>query len=158
MPSFIVNGTSWFHNANRSTPENRLNMQAQIVHEDNYGSLIDHPIDDYLEVRWYDTTSTFTGESFNERQALIADAVESCKRSSMLIDAVQFAMNAEEMDIAWRDANTVPRMNVAGVKKQALIVPAGFPPIQAPPTPEGPAKFPTAYFATRSEALAWIAS
>jgi hypothetical protein len=133
-------------------------MQAQIVHEDTYGSLIDYPDDGYLEVRWYDASSAFTGDSFNERQTIIADAVERCGRSSMLIDAVQFGMNAEDMDIAWRDANTIPRMNAAGMKKQALIVPAGFPPIGAPPAPEGPADFPTAYFATRAEALAWLAS
>jgi len=76
----------------------------------------------------------------------------------MLIDAVQFAMNAEDMDVAWRDANTIPRMNAADIKKQALIVPAGFPPIGALPAPEGPAEFPTAYFATRAEARAWLKS
>ena len=53
----------------------------------------------------------------------------------MLIDAVQFGMNAEDMDVEWRDANTIPRMNAAGVKKQALIVPASFPPIGAPASP-----------------------
>ena len=123
-------------------------MNARILHEDNYGSLIDHPDDDLLEVRWYDATSTFTGQTFNERQTVIADVVE----------AVQFGMNAEEMDVEWRDANTIPRMNAAGVKKQALIVPAGFPPIGAPPAPEGPADYPTAYFATRAEAQAWLSS
>ena len=133
-------------------------MKAHIVHEDTYGSLIDYPDDDYLEIRWYDATSAFTGDRFNERQTVIADAVERCGRSSMLIDAVQFAMNPENMDIAWRDTNTIPRMNAAGVKKQALIVPAGFPPIGAPPAPEGPAEFPTAYFATRADARAWLAS
>jgi len=133
-------------------------MQAQIVHEDVYGSLIDYPADDYLEVRWYDASSAFTGDGFNERQTVIADAVEACGRSTMLIDAVQFAMNAEDMDVAWRDANTIPRMNAAGIKKQALVVPADFPPIGAPPAPEGPAEFPTAYFATRAEARAWLAS
>jgi len=133
-------------------------MQAHIIHEDSYGSLIDYPDDDYLEVRWYDLTSALTGDSFNERQTVIADAVERCGRSTVLIDAVQFAMNAEDMDIPWRDTNTIPRMNAAGVKKQALIVPAGFPPIGAPPAPEGPAEFPTAYFATRAQARAWLAS
>ena len=128
-------------------------MQAHIVHEDRNGSLIDYPDDDYLEVRWYDASSALTGQTFNERQTVIADAVERHGRSSVLVDAVQFGMNAEDMDVAWRDANTIPRMNAAGVKKQALIVPAGFPPIGAPPAPEGPADYPTAYFASRVEAL-----
>jgi hypothetical protein len=30
-------------------------------------------------------------------------------------------MNAENMEIDWRDANTIPRFNAAGVKKQTLI-------------------------------------
>jgi hypothetical protein len=127
-----------------------------IVHEDTYGSLIDHPDDDYLEVRWYDATAGFTGDTFNQRQDLIAEAVEQHDRPAILIDAVQFGMDAHEMDIEWRDANTIPRLNNAGVRKQALIVPPGFPPIGAPPAPEGPANFPTAYFATRTDAQAWL--
>lgn len=67
-------------------------------------------------------------------------------------------MNAQDMDIEWRDANTIPRFNAAGVRKQALIIPAGYPPIGAPPAPEGPAQFPTAYFVARAEARVWLAS
>ncbi|MGH1347733.1 MAG: hypothetical protein ACRBN8_39630 [Nannocystales bacterium] len=133
-------------------------MKATIVYEDHQGSLIDDPTADDLEVRWYDGSSQLTGESFNRRQEVIADFVETCGRSGILIDAVQFGMNAQELDVQWRDANTIPRLNAAGVKKQALVVPAGFPPIGAPPAPEGPADFPTAYFATRAEARAWLAS
>lgn len=61
------------------------------------------------------------------------------------------------MDIDWRDTDSIPRLNAAGVKKIALIMPAGFPLIGAPPAPEGPADFPTAFFATRAEARAWLA-
>ncbi len=127
-----------------------------VVHEDAYGSLIDYSDDDYLEIRWYDASSRFTGDTFNQRQEIIADAVERSGRAHMLIDAVQFGMNAQDMDIEWRDADTIPRLNTAEVKRQALIVPAGFPPIGAPPAPEGPADFPTAYFATRAGARAWL--
>lgn len=126
--------------------------------------MIDYPNDDYVEIRWYDASSEFTGEAFNRRQEVIAGVVEQCGRSHILIDAVQFGMSAEEMDIEWRDANTTPRFNAAGIKKQAIIVPAGFPPVGAPgrgaahEAPEGPADFPTAYFATRAEARAWLSS
>jgi hypothetical protein len=127
-----------------------------IVHEDAYGSLIDYPDDGYIEVRWYDASAGFTGDSFNQRQGVIADVVEQHDRTNILIDAVQFGMDERQMDIEWRDANTIPRFNNAGVRKQALIVPAGFPPIDAPPAPEGPANFPTAYFATRADARSWL--
>lgn len=133
-------------------------MQPTIVHEDTYGSLIDYPDDDYIEVRWYDASAAFTGDSFNDRLTIMGDAVERCGRSNLLIDAVQFGMDAQNMDIPWRNANHIPRMNAAGVKKEALIVPAGFPPIDAPPAPEGPADYPTAYFASRAEARAWLES
>lgn len=133
-------------------------MKPSVLHEDSYGSLIDHPDEDYLEIRWYDASSSLTGDTFNRRQGVIADVAEQCRRSFVLIDAVQFGMSAEDMDVAWRDANTIPRLNSAGVMKQALIVPLGFPPIGAPPAPEGPADFPTAYFGTRADALAWLSS
>ncbi|MEM7341346.1 MAG: hypothetical protein AAF467_22005 [Actinomycetota bacterium] len=133
-------------------------MQPHIVHEDAYGSLIDYPDDDYFEVRWYDASVAFTGGSFNERLTVMADAIERCGRSGLLVDAVQFGMRAEDMDVAWRNANHIPRLNAAGVKKEALIVPAGFPPIGAPPAPDGPADYPSAFFATRGEARSWLSS
>lgn len=133
-------------------------MQPHIIHEDTYGSLIDYPDDDYFEVRWYDASSAFTGDSFNDRLTVMADAIERCGRSGLLVDAVQFGMRAEDMDVTWRNANHIPRLNAAGVKKEALIVPAGFPPIGAPPAPEGPADYPSAFFATRAEARSWLGS
>ena len=133
-------------------------MAPTVVYEDDQGSMIEYPDDDYVEIRWYDASSEFTGDTFNRRQEVIASVVEQCGRPHILIDAVQFGMNAEDMDIDWRDANTIPRFNAARVKKQALIVPAGFPPVRASPAPEGPADFPTAYFATRAEARAWLSS
>ncbi len=133
-------------------------MQPHIVHEDTYGSLIDYPDDDYFEVRWYDASVAFTGDTFNDRLSIMADAIERCGRSGLLVDAVQFGMRAEDMDVAWRNANHIPRLNAAGVKKEALIVPAGFPPIGAPPAPEGPADYPTAFFATRADARSWLGS
>ncbi|MEM8905784.1 MAG: hypothetical protein AAGA17_11140 [Actinomycetota bacterium] len=133
-------------------------MHAHLVHEDVYGSIIDHPDDDYLEVRWYDASLSFTGETFNRRCDLFADIVERSGRTTVLIDAVQFGMPASELDVEWRDSEVTPRLNAAGVEKIALIVPADFPPVGAPPAPEGPADFPTAFFASRAAARGWLAS
>jgi hypothetical protein len=62
------------------------------------------------------------------------------------------------MDEPWRNANIVPRYNDAGITKFAFHMPAGMPAIGAPPAPEGPAHFPTGYFGTRSDALAWLST
>ncbi|MEM7273718.1 MAG: hypothetical protein AAF547_11610 [Actinomycetota bacterium] len=133
-------------------------MTAHLIHEDRYGSVIDYPEDDYLETRWYDGSSAFTSQSFNDRCILFADLVERTGRTRVLIDAVQFGMNAADLDVEFRDTRVTPRLNAAGLEKIALVVPAEFPPVGAPPAPEGPADFPTAFFATRSEARAWLDS
>ena len=52
----------------------------------------------------------------------------------------------------------IPRYNGAGIQKFAFHMPAGMPAIGAPPAPEGPANFPTAYFGARADALAWLDS
>ncbi|MGI9612725.1 MAG: hypothetical protein ACR2QO_07460 [Acidimicrobiales bacterium] len=133
-------------------------MTAHLIHEDIYGSVIDYPDDGYLETRWYDGSSSFTSQSFNERCVLFADLVERSGRTKVLIDAVQFGMNAKDLDVEFRDTRVTPRLNAAGLEKIALIVPADFPPVGAPPAPEGPADFPTAFFASRSEAQGWLES
>ena len=133
-------------------------MKPSVVHEDDHGSMIDYPDDDYLEVRWYDASSALTTDTFSQRQEVIASVVEQCGRSCMLIDTLQFVMNPEDIDNEWRDANITPRFNAAGVKKLALLVPAGMPAVGAAPAPEGPADYPTAFFATRAEARAWLSS
>ncbi|MGI9616051.1 MAG: hypothetical protein ACR2QO_24270 [Acidimicrobiales bacterium] len=133
-------------------------MKPQLVHEDTYGSVIDYPDDGYLETRWYDGSSALATQSFNDRCTVFADLVEHYGRTKVLIDAVQFGMNAQDLDVEFRDTKITPRLNAAGLEKIALIVPADFPPVGAPPAPEGPADFPTAFFATRAEARAWLES
>jgi len=51
----------------------------------------------------------------------------------------------------------IPRYNQAGVEKFAFLMPAGMPAIGAPPAPETPGTFPTAYFGSRADATAWLA-
>ena len=131
-------------------------MTAHLVHEDTYGSVIDYPDDDYLETRWYDGSAALTGSTFNDRCMLFADLVERSGRTKVLIDAVQFGMNAADLDVDFRDGMVTPRLNAAGLEKIALVVPADFPPVGMSPAPEGPADFPTAFFAARAEARAWL--
>ena len=56
----------------------------------------------------------------------------------------------------WRDEHIVPRYNAGGVQKFAFHMPDSMPSIGAAPEPEGPAAFPTAYFARRQAALDWL--
>ena len=133
-------------------------MTATVVYNDRYGSLIDWPEENLVEIRWYDTTAEMSTEQFNQWLDGFATGVEEATRSGVLVDAVQFRMDPANMDMAYRDANIIPRYNAAGVEKWAFLVPAGMPAVGSQPAPQGPADFPTAYFDSRPEALTWLAS
>lgn len=132
--------------------------KVEHIHENAWGAIIDRPGDDYAEIRWYDTTTEMNGEQFKEFLMAFASHMETSKRSGALVDATSFRMNPQHMDGPWRDANVIPRYMKGGVKKFAFHMPAGMPAIGGDPAPEGPADFPTAYFGTRAEALAWLNS
>ena len=133
-------------------------MTATVVYDDEFGSMIDWADDDYVEIRWYDATAAMTRDQFNRWLEGFAGGVEQAGRSGVLVDSIQFAMDMSQMDGEWRDANIIPRYNAAGVRKFAFLMPAGMPAIGAEPAKEGPADYPTAYFGTRAEAVAWLAS
>lgn len=125
-----------------------------IVHSDPWGEIITR--EGYVEIRWFDTTAAMEGADFNEFLSTFATAIERAGQPGCLVDATAFAMNPDHMHTGWRDEHIIPRYNAAGVEKFAFHMPAGMPAIGKPPAPEGPAKFPTAYFASRREALAWL--
>ena len=130
----------------------------KIVYSDSWGDIIDREADDCVEVRWFDTSSAMGGEDFNAFLVRYAEQVETCGRRYGLIDAVQFKMDMSRVVPAWRDEHITPRYNAAGLKKFAFILPDGMPAIGAPPANEGTADFPTGYFGTRADALAWFNS
>ena len=131
-------------------------MIGTVLFEDQYGSTIDRPDANFIEIRWYDATLSFTSEGFNAWLQRFAGEVEAVRRPAVLVDSVQFRMDMAHMDRDWRDANIIPRYNKAGVRKFAFLMPEGMPAIGAPPTVDGPAEFPTAYFGGRADALAWL--
>lgn len=94
--------------------------------------------------------------SFNRWLGGFAHAVERAQWSGILVDAIHFGMRMDQMDADWRDEHIVPRYNAAGVKKFAFLMPPGMPAIGAPPAPDGPAAYPTAYFGTRRDARDWL--
>ena len=125
--------------------------------EDQWGEVIDRPGPGYLEIRWYDSTVDLNGEGFKSWLARFAGFVEEQRPAGVLVDAIQFKMDPANMSLGWRDEHIIPRYNRAGLKRFAFHMPGAMPAIGAPPAPEGPADFPTAYFATRREAVTWLA-
>lgn len=132
-------------------------MTAAILHDDRWGQVIDRPDDDLLEIRWYDTTAELDGATFNAWLAMFAGRTEERRRSGVLVDSTSFRMDPHHMDGAWRDANIIPVYVRAGVRRFAFHMPENMPAIGTEPQVEGPATFPTAYFASRADALAWLA-
>ena len=125
---------------------------------DRWGDILDRQDDDCVEIRWFDTTSAMNGSEFGDFLTRYAEQVELCGRRNCLIDAVQFKMDPDNMNMGWRDEHIVPRYNAAGVQKFAFIMPQGMPAIGKTPENEGPGQFPTAYFGTRVDALNWLKS
>jgi hypothetical protein len=106
----------------------------------------------------YDTTEGMSAAQFQDWLADFASAVERRRRSGILVDGTRFLMDPANMNEEWRDQNIIPHYNAGGVQKFAFHMPDGMPAIGEPPEREGPAKFPTAYFARRQDALDWLAS
>ena len=129
---------------------------GSIAFTDDWGEVIDRPEHDIIEIRWFDSTATMSGDEFNDWLSRFATEVERTGRSGILVDSLPFAMPMERMDAGWRDANIIPRYNASGVKRFAFLMPTGMPAIGAPPATEGPAEYPTAYFETRRSAMEWL--
>ena len=129
-----------------------------IEYSDNWGECIVRPDDNCSEIRWFDTTTDMSGDAFNRFLDAYAAIVERAGLTGALVDAVQFKMDMSKMSMGWRDEHIIPRYNAAGLKKFAFLMPAGMPAIGAPPSRDGPADFPTAYFGTRQDALNWIST
>jgi hypothetical protein len=128
------------------------------VYEDPFGAVIDRANPGYVEIRWYDATEAMSAAQFQDWLARFAGEVERRRPAGILVDGTSFLMDPGNMDDEWRNEHIVPRYNAAGVRKFAFHMPEGMPAIGEPPAAEGPATFPTAYFARRQAALDWLAS
>ena len=131
---------------------------ATYVYEDRWGAVIDHGDAGYVEIRWYDSTDAMSRDEFQQWLTAFAKEVQRLRRPGILVDATRFLMDPAKMSSDWRDANIIPHYNAAGVKKFAFLMPEGMPAVGSPPEVEGPARFPTAYFARRQQALDWLAA
>jgi hypothetical protein len=110
---------------------------------------------DCLELRWLPTTASMTDGGFMATLCLFVWEAERARPGALLIDAREFRHSFAEGVMAWRDAHIIPRYGAAGVRKFALVMPAGFPNVSKEMV-DGPAVFPTKWFADREEALVWL--
>ena len=133
-------------------------MACEQVHEDWYGAVIDHGKEGFIEIRWYDTTSEMSADEFKNWLSKFADLVDQRQSKRVLVDGTSFQMNSMEDTMDWRYEVIIPRYNAAGITKFAFHLPAGSPPIGSKPAPDGPANFPTGYFASREETMEWLAT
>jgi hypothetical protein len=127
------------------------------VYADRWGEVLDRAPTDLIELRWFDTTADMSAHDFQDWLSTFAGCVERCHRSRVLVDSTSFRMSPSNMDGPWRDANIIPRYNGAGVARFAFHMPEGMPMIGQPPAAEAPGVFPTGYFASRQDALDWLA-
>ena len=125
----------------------------------NWGEIVHHEADGILELRWL--PAKMTDGAFKATLALLALEAERVRAPFLLIDATQFHHQFGPDVMRWRDDCIIPRYGAAGAKKFAFHVPAGFPGTMeagGKESFEGPAIFPTAWFALRQNALDWLQS
>jgi PhnB protein len=130
--------------------------QAELVRND-WSVILHHETDSILELRWL--PAAMTDGAFKATLALLASEAEKVRPAFLLIDATEFHHEFGPGMEQWRDDAITPRYGSAGVKKFAFHAPKGFPGTVesgAEPEVEGPAVFPTAWFADRQHALDWF--
>jgi hypothetical protein len=124
-----------------------------------WGVILHHPDDQILELRWLPSTATMNTAGFKATLALFAFEAEHVRPSFLMVDSLQFHHAFTEDFTPWRDDMIVPRYSAAGTRKFAFLVPAGSPDTMEAGGGEsidGPATFPTAWFAERQNALEWF--
>ena len=123
-----------------------------ITHDDEWNA---------LELRWLPTTKDATEAQARDTMALFAAETERLKPRLLIVDTTEFLHRWADDMLAWRDKEIIPHYNAGGVTKFAFIAPGvPFPTVEsgASPAPEGPAIFPTGWFAGRDRAYQWLAT
>ena len=127
-----------------------------------YGVIICHDEWNTLELRWLPATKDATEAQARDTMALFAAETENRKPRFLIVDTTEFFHRWAEDMMGWRDKEIIPRYNAGGVTKFAFITGEGapFPTVEsgADPAADGPATFPTGWFASRDRAYQWLAS
>ncbi|MEX2319248.1 MAG: hypothetical protein WD626_05295 [Bauldia sp.] len=132
-----------------------MTMTMQVA-ENAWGSILHHRNRGIVELVWTKTAEMGDG-GFMATLCLLAGEAERVRAPFILVDAVAFRHTFGPNVNEWRQANVIPRYGAAGVRRFAFIMPEGFAHIGEEAV-EGHATFPTAWFGSRHDALAWLAS
>ena len=126
-----------------------------------YGVIILHDEWNTLELKWLPSTKDATEAEARDTMALFAAETEKLKPRFLIVDTTEFSHRWADDMMAWRDKEIIPHYNAGGPAKFAFITGEGvpFPTVEsgAAPAPEGPATFPTGWFASRDRANQWLA-
>ena len=98
---------------------------SSTVASNAWAEIIHHASDGILEQRWL--PGQMTEGAFMASLALLALEAERLTPSAILIDATQFQYRPGPSVMEWRNNCIIPRYGSAGVRKFALLAPAGFP-------------------------------
>ena len=126
------------------------------LYRDRWGVIIAAADGRHIEIDWTDETAQMASEDFVPWLERFAGFIEDGQYDTVLVDARHFRMNPETLSMEWRDRKIIPRYNAGGLKKFAFVMPAGMPAIGTDPVAEGPANFPTGYFAELEDAHVWL--
>lgn len=125
-----------------------------------YGAIIHHDERNTLELKWLPTTKDATEAQARDTMALFAAETERLKPRFLIVDTTEFFHQWADDMMDWRNTEIIPRYNAGGVTKFAFVTGEGvpFPTVEsgADPAPEGPATFPTGWFAGRDRAYQWL--
>ena len=136
-------------------------MTDNVVASDQWGQLIFYDEWNTLELKWLPTSSDATEAQARGTMALFAAETEKRKPSALIVDATEFLHRWADDMMAWRDKEIIPHYNAGDPAKFAFITGEGvpFPTVEtgADPAPDGPATFPTGWFASRDRAYQWLA-
>ena len=136
-------------------------QEPQEVAANEWGTVTHHPQWQTLELKWDASTRSMTDDGFKQTLQILADQGLKVRPRFMIIDATEFFHRPGGGTLAWRDEHIVPLYNDAGIEKFAFLTTAamaGTVEKGGQPKPDGPARFPTAWFETKQRMYAWLTS
>jgi len=132
-------------------------MSGKVVAENEWCEILHNGADGVLEMRWLPVE--MNDAAFKASLALLALEAERLRPGGILIDATEFRHRPGPDIMEWRNNAILHRYGSAGVRKFAFHAPPGAPGTMEAGGKEqvdGPAVFPTAWFAERQHARDWL--
>lgn len=136
-----------------------MSEEPQELGANEWSTLTYYPKWSTLQLTWTDKTREMGDEGFRATLQLLAEQGLKIRPKYMIVDSTAFFHQPAAETMAWRDQQVVPLYNEAGVEKFAFLVTDKMPGTVekgGSPAPDGPAKFPTAWFETTDRMYGWL--